>query len=214
MPTLTHENPTGGDIAPPRWPGGFDGDGRSGDPAFSRFPLSKGELGMWVLIVVIVMLFAGLSSAYIVLRGAPTWQNIALPQVLWLNTALLFVSSFTLEYAKRAVRQNSQRAVRNWIVASALLGVAFLAGQLLAWRQLVAAGVYLPTTLQSSFFYVLTALHGVHLIGGIAGFGIALSAAFRGQLQPGAHTPLKVCALYWHAMDLIWIYLFMLLILT
>jgi cytochrome c oxidase subunit 3 len=166
---------------------------------------------MWVLIAIVVMLFAGLSSAYIVLRGAPTWQNVALPRVLWLNTVLLVISSLTLEYAKRAIRKDRQGATRGWIVASALLGTAFLAGQLVAWRQLTDAGVYLPTTHHSSFFYLLTALHGIHLVGGIVGFAVALGAAFRGRLTPKKHEPLKVCAMYWHAMDVIWIYLFLLL---
>jgi cytochrome c oxidase subunit 3 len=171
-------------------------------------------MGMWVLVTIVVMLFAGLSSAYIVMRGAPNWENVSLPRVLWLNTALLVVSSLTLEAARRAVRRERQSAVRGWIAASALLGAAFLAGQLLAWSQLAAAGVYLPTTHHSSFFYVLTTVHGLHLLGGIAGFGIALRAAFRGRLTAKAHEPLKVCALYWHAMDVIWIYLFLLLILA
>jgi cytochrome c oxidase subunit 3 len=80
--------------------------------------------------------------------------------------------------------------------------------------QLRAAGVFLPNTHHGAFFYVLTALHGIHLLGGIGGFGIALRAAFRNRLSPAAHEPLKICALYWHAMDVIWIYLFLLLILA
>jgi cytochrome c oxidase subunit 3 len=90
----------------------------------------------------------------------------------------------------------------------------FLIGQLLVWRQLAAAGVYIPSTLQSSFFFVLTALHGLHLLGGIVGLSIVLVAARRGQLTPARNEPLKICATYWHFMDGIWIYLLLLLVLA
>ncbi|PYS51975.1 MAG: cytochrome oxidase subunit III [Acidobacteria bacterium] len=214
MPVITRDKPGRGAVPPPPvLPGDGGRDGSAGDYGGS-FPISKGQLGIWILLTAIVMLFAGLTSAYIVLRGLPTWQNIALPSLLWPNTAVLVLSSFTIELSRGAIRRNQLQAMRAWLVLSGLLGLVFIAGQLAAWRQLVHAGVYLPSTLQSSFFYVLTGLHGVHILGGIAGLSLVLFKALRNRLTVFNHEPLKLCATYWHVMDAIWIYLFLLLLLS
>ena len=101
--------------------------------------------------------------------------------------------------------------MKQWLGLSGVLGLAFLAGQLAAWQQLVRAGVYLPSTLQSSFFYILTGLHGIHLLGGIAALGAVLIMGFRNRLTAFKHEPLDLCATYWHFMDGLWVYLFLLL---
>src|SRR6266581_3379481 len=113
MPVLTEERlrriPP-----PPGPPGGDDGDGESGEHG-SSFPISKGQVGVWILLTAIIMLFAGLSSAYIVLRGVPSWQNIELPSLLWPNTAVLILSSFTFELSNGAVRKNQLLAMKAWL---------------------------------------------------------------------------------------------------
>jgi cytochrome c oxidase subunit 3 len=211
MPTLVEERKD--ILLPPSPPVNLGGDDGSGDPA-SSFPISKGQIGVWVLLTAIIMLFAGLSSAYIVLRGVPAWQNIELPSLLWPNTAILLMSSVALEISRRAVRRGDIQSMKRWLVVGGVLGMAFLAGQLAAWQQLVNAGVYLPSTLQSSFFYILTGLHGLHLLGGVIALGWLLSRAFNNRLSAVNHEPLKLCALYWHVMDAIWIYLFLLMLLS
>jgi cytochrome c oxidase subunit 3 len=160
------------------------------------------------------MLFAGLSSAYIVLHGLPEWQNITVPRLVWANTLILFASSIAIEFARAAVRKDHASAVRQWLGVSGVLGLGFLVGQVAVWRQLVNAGVYLSTTLHSSFFYVLTGAHALHLAGGIFGLMVVLRRAFGNQLTAANHEPLKVWALYWHFMDVIWIYCFLLLLLA
>jgi len=160
------------------------------------------------------MLFAGLSSAYIVLRGLPTWQNIAVPSLVWVNTIVLVLSSFTLESARHAMKSDKYQSVTAWIGITAALGLGFLAGQIMVWRQLVAAGVYLPSTLHSSFFYVLTGVHGVHIIGGLVGLTIIFFKATRRRLTSANQEAFQVAAMYWHFMDAVWIYLFMLLMLA
>jgi len=149
-----------------------------------------------------------------VLRGVPTWQNIELPSWLWPNTAILLLSSVAIEISRRAVRRGDIASMRRWLAASGLLGLAFLAGQLAAWRQLVNAGVYVPSTLQSGFFYILTGLHGLHLLGGVFALGFVMFRAMTHRLSAVDHEPLKLCALYWHVMDALWIYLFLLLLLS
>lgn len=212
MPVATEERRTG-IIPPPARPGtGGNGGGDDGDSG--SFPISKGQLGLWVLLTAVIMLFAGLTSAYIVLRGVPAWQNIAMPSLLWLNTAILISSSFTIGLSLTAVRKNDPLNMKRWLAVSGALGVAFLAGQLAAWRQLVNAGVYLPSTLQSSFFYVLTGVHGFHLLGGIFALGFVMMKALKDRLTAVNHEPLKLCATYWHFMDALWVYLFLLMLLS
>src|SRR6516162_10886200 len=144
MPTLVDERKEV--ILPPPPPsdsGGDDGHGDSG----SSFPVSKGQIGIWILLTAILMLFAGLSSAYIVLRGMPTWQNIELPWLLWPNTAVLLMSSVAIELSRKAVRRGDIPSMKRWLGVGGLLGLGFLAGQVAAWKQLVNTGVYLPSTL-------------------------------------------------------------------
>jgi cytochrome c oxidase subunit 3 len=212
MPTIVEQPRSGGVAPPPAWPD-VNGYGGSGDPP-SSFPISKYQIGVWILLGTIVMLFGGLSSAYIVLRGVPDWQNIEVPPVLWLNTAILLASSAAIEGARRSLRHERIGAMKLWIYAGGGFGVAFLAGQFVAWRQLVGAGVYLPSTLHSSFFYLLTGLHAVHLLGGMCAMGYVLAKAVRNRIVVGSDESLKLCATYWHFMDALWVYLFVLLVLA
>jgi cytochrome c oxidase subunit 3 len=211
MPILVEERRPG--LPPPLVPVDRGGDGDSGESG-SSFPVSKGQVGLAILLTAIIMLFAGLSSAYIVLRGVPSWQNIELPSLLWSNTAALILSSLAIELSRRAIRRNDLQSMKRWLAAGGVLGLAFLLGQLAAWRQLVRAGVYLPSTLQSSFFYILTGLHGLHLFGGIIALGLVLLMALRNRLSALRYEPLRLCATYWHVMDALWIYLFSLLLLS
>ena len=212
MPVLTEERSKR--ITPPPVPPDDGGDNGGSSDFGSSFPISKGQLAVWILLTAIVMLFAGLSSAYIVLRGVPAWQNIELPSLLWANTAILLLSSLAIDLSRRAVRRNDIPSMKRWLAGGGVLGMLFLAGQFGAWRQLVNAGVYLPSTLQSGFFYILTGLHGLHLLGGIVALGLVLSKALKNRLSAFSYEPLKLCALYWHVMDALWIYLFLLLLLS
>ena len=211
MPTIVEERRVS--PPPPAIPADRGGGGDFGDHG-SSFPISKGQVGIWVLLTAIIMLFAGLSSAYIVLRGVPTWQGIEMPSLLWANTAVLLLSSLAIEISRRAIRRNDVQSMKRWLAVAGFLGLGFLAGQLAAWRQLVNAGVYLPSTLQSGFFYILTGLHGIHLLGGIVALVIVLFMALRNRLSASRDEPLKLCATYWHVMDALWVYLFLLLLLS
>src|SRR5215510_13990335 len=213
MPVLTEDRRTGVVPPPPVTPPGGRGDDDSSNSG-SSFPISKGQIGVWILLTAVIMLFAGLSSAYIVLRGVPAWQRIELPWLLWPNTAILLLSSVAIDISRRAVRRNDLQSMKRWLATGGVLGLAFLLGQLAAWRQLVDAGVYLPSTLQSSFFYILTGLHGLHLLGGVIALGYVLSKALKNVLTAFDYEPLKLCALYWHVMDGLWVYLFLLLVLS
>src|SRR5580658_8176965 len=105
MPVLTEERRSGGIIPPPVWPDSQDDGGGNSDGEYSSFPISKHQVGLWILLVTIVMLFGGLSSAYNVLRGQADWQNIQIPSILWLNTAILLASSAAFEAARHSLRR-------------------------------------------------------------------------------------------------------------
>ena len=157
------------------------------------------------------MLFAGLSSAYIVLRGVPTWQNIALPSLLWPNTAVLLLSSITLELSQRAVRKNQLREheamARRERVCS---GWFSLPASLPRGGSLCTPVSIFHRRFRVGFFYILTGLHGMHILGGIIALGFVLiKGAKRNQLNAFSHEPLRLCATYWHLMDALWVYLFL-----
>lgn len=174
------------------------------------------RIGMWVALASILMMFTALSSAYIVrAASANDWQPLKMPRILLLSTALIVISSGTLEAARRKWKDTVKKGHRRWLLLTIALGVGFLVSQLLAWRQLVRQGVYVASNPHSSFFYLLTATHGVHLLGGLAALAylsLRKRAPQNDQLavaksQAGA----DAVTLYWHFMDFLWLYLFVLL---
>ena len=191
---------------------GFGGDGGDDSLPVPRVSGRTYQLGMWFALTGIVMLFAAFTSAMVVRRGMSfDWVSIALPGVLWLNTGMLIVSSLTLEFSRRALSQHAAENFFRWLAATVLLGLGFLGGQLVAWRELAARGVYLATNPSSSFYYVLTAAHAVHLAGGVAALGYVVLQARRMASGQKRTTALDVTAIYWHFMDVLWIYIFYLL---
>jgi cytochrome c oxidase subunit 3 len=173
---------------------------------------------MWVALAAIAMMFTALTSAYIVRAASgDDWRPLALPRILWLSTALIIASSFTFEAARRALRRGLDGAYTRWLLLTVLLGLGFLASQLIAWRQLVAQGIYVATNPHSSFFYLLTGAHGVHLIGGILALDFLLFRTWRKTVGEYAAERRLAAAdavsLYWHFMDGLWVYLFLLLFL-
>jgi cytochrome c oxidase subunit 3 len=171
---------------------------------------------MWVLLAAIVMIFVALGSAYIFLSGGAQWQPVRMPKAFILSTGLILISSATIEAARREIHhENSQRYAR-WLLATLLLGAAFVCSQLVGWKQLVGEGVYISGNPHSSFFYLFTGAHGIHLLGGMVALSyLALRAR---KLVFGVSSEKRVAAtdavsLYWHFMDGLWVALFLLLLL-
>jgi cytochrome c oxidase subunit III len=190
---------------------GFGDSGGNGGAGAWSVPAHTYQTGMLMALAAILMLFAAFTSAMVVRKGLSTdWVATALPSILYLNTLVLVASSVTLEIARRSLGSGLGKRFAVWLYATVALGIAFVAGQLLAWRELGERGVYLATNPSSSFFYLLTATHGIHLLGGI----IALAyVAFKAQsiaLGEKKRTAVDVAALYWHFMDGLWIYILIL----
>ena len=173
--------------------------------------------GVWVAIFAITMFFAAFTSALFVREGsAVDWTHLVLPPILYANTMVLLLGSLTLVMASRVVNahalldSHAVKTVMVWLIATLVLGSLFIAGQYEAWRQLAAQGLFLSTNPNSSFFYVFTGMHILHLLGGIAALVYLI-----GQLA-GSHTTFRRAAfqntaIYWHFMGVLWLYLLFIL---
>mgnify|MGYP003857645339 FL=1 len=177
-------------------------------------------MGVWLALAAVAMLFVGFTSAYLVRRQAPDWGGgLPVPPLLWVNTAVLALSSAVLEAGRRRFASGAQGAGRALALAAAT-GLAFVAGQLRVWQELSAAGVYLASNPHSSFFYVLTGAHGLHVLVGVAWLlYAAVRVARAGWAAPapagaGAQdlaAMVSACATFWHFMAGLWAFLFVLL---
>ncbi len=203
----------------PRGPNGNGSRKRNGhDSAFPdlRSSASRYRIGMWVAMAAILMMFTALTSAYIVRSAsANDWQPLKMPGILLFSTALILLSSGTLETARRKLKVASANSHRRWLLLTVALGIGFLVSQLLAWQQLARLGIYVSSNPHSSFFYLLTATHGVHLLGGLVAL-VYLSLRTRVNQENELAVVKRqgaadAVALYWHFMDILWLYLFVLL---
>lgn len=168
--------------------------------------------GMTVVLGGILMFFMALVSSFIVRKGMPNsgWRPLDVPRILWFNTLILATSSFAIARARKYHRANRNEMFRRWWLAGALLGVFFLAGQGIAWWQLMAEDILLWTNPSSSFFYVFTAAHGLYLICGIIA---SVVIGFRLPRRLSLETATEVASMYWHFMVGLWVFLFLLLLL-
>jgi cytochrome c oxidase subunit III len=183
--------------------------------AVQEYAPPPASTGVWVFVAGVSMTFAALTSALVVRKGgALEWRHFTLPYILYLNTVVLLASSATLEISRRHVATfmgGAKVATANparWLYATLSLGLLFLAGQYLAWRQLSAQGLYLATNPSSSFFYVFTAAHALHLLGGLYAITRVIRKLNHHVLR---RATLDATAHYWHFMDALWVYLLVLL---
>ena len=187
---------------------------RVGYPAIVPAKGIPSQTGIWVAVSAIAMSFAALTSALVVRQASGSdWQRFVLPRILYLDTLILMASSYTLSLSQKRFAAGSAEspALRAsgfyWLYMTLTLGLLFVAGQLLAWRSLASQGLFLATNPSSSFFYVLTAMHGLHLLGGVLGL-IYVAIRLRRNAR-NAQTSLSTASVYWHFVDLLWVYLLM-----
>lgn len=198
----------GGPLPPPG--GGHDGNGGGDDESPRRdWPATPKRYSTAIALglIAILMFFMALASAFIVLRrGSGVWGMIRFPWVLWPNTAVLLASSFTLEAARKRLAFADARGFQKFWTVTTVLGFLFVVGQLIAWRQLVAQGVYIATNQGSSFFYIFTGAHAVHLLGGVCAL-LYVSARKFSERSISRSFAAEVASYYWHFMDGLWIFL-------
>ena len=186
--------------------------GNGGGSRQWRLPNRRYQTGTWLFIAAVTMMFAGLTST-IVVRGssATDWGHTSLPAILYLNTFVLLVSTVTFEIARR--QKNSPENTENstLLYATLALGLLFVGGQLVAWKTLVERGVYLASNPSSSTFYLLTAIHALHLIGGVLVLAYLVSRMDT-MIAAKFHACLGAASLYWHFMTGLWLYILLLLV--
>lgn len=222
MATIVPEPPRIDERRGPSRPSGSIGAGgpRTPVPADGKLPAVKeyspppSSTGVWVALASIAMTFAAFTSALIVRQAALDWRHLALPRILYLNTAVLFASSFALEVARRRLgslrgtTKNQGASQTRWLYIALGLGILFVAGQYVAWAQLRSQGLYMATNPNSSFFYLLTAIHALHVLGGLGGL---VRVIYRLNHSILRKSTLDATAYYWHFMDALWVYLLLLL---
>ena len=168
--------------------------------------------GLWVFLGVASSLFVLFVSAYAMRLGLADWSPIPRPRLLMLNTAMLVAASLAMEWSVRAVRRGDHDALRQGLVASGVLTVGFLAGQLVVWQQLRDADYVVSSSAAAAFFYLFTAVHGLHVAGGLVAWARAVSRAWRGPEAAAARLGVELCATYWHYLLAVWLVLYALLV--
>ena len=169
------------------------------------------------LLLVVMMTFGGLLGAYIVVatNGEIEWKPFSLPIQIWISTAIILASSVTYHFALQAIIKDQQEKLKKWLVATTVLGAAFISSQILAWLILVREGIYLESNPYAGFFYILTAVHVVHVIGGIFALGAVVLRCWRRTFSSeeleNRQNLGNVVGWYWHAMDGLWLVIFLLL---
>jgi len=198
----------GGGNLPPAGSGGGGDDGKR-QPRHQPSP-KRYYTGIGLAIVSILMFFMALASAFLVRRGSNDWIPVHVPLLMLINTAILLASSVTLELARLRLSKNDLPGYKNLWLVTTVLGVLFLIGQVVAWRILVGQGIYLASNPASSFFYIFTGAHALHLIGGVAALVYVAKRNFD-QAQVTRSVAAEVASYYWHFMDALWLFLLALL---
>lgn len=236
LPHTTETEPDSGGRGPvPPDIARLGGDDWRNNPPGRRGPrerLKRFRVGVGLALISIFLLFVGLTSAYIVRQGSfsidehtgvvtSDWKPLTVPPILWLNTLLLLCSSVTIEFARREVFREPQvteewlglgtptrKASLPWLSITLMLGVGFLAGQYVAWRELNSQGIFLSTNPSSSFFFILTGAHALHLTGGLLVLLWAAVANLTSRPLESRQIATDSGAWYWHAMGVLWLYIF------
>ena len=189
-------------------------------PVQASFPVPAVKVGLGVFLAVATSLFALMVSAYFMRMMAGDWNSLIFPSVLWLNTGVLILSDVAMRSARRAARVADAHGVRNGLIAAGLCSFAFLAGQVWAWQQLNTSGYFatasgagaVAASPANGFFYLFTALHGLHLLGGLWVWGRTTAKVWRGAEVASVRLSVELCTVYWHYLLLVWLVLFALLI--
>ncbi|HTA28589.1 MAG TPA: cytochrome c oxidase subunit 3 [Bacteroidia bacterium] len=166
---------------------------------------------LWIGLVSIAMMFAGLTSGYIVRRQTGTWMKFDLPFTFWISTAIIIMSSITMNWCVQLIRKNSLKMLTTAVLTTLLLGIGFGVFQFISWYVLISKNIYFTGTESSasaSYLYILCALHLCHILGGLIALSVIYFKSLRRKYSADNHLGIKLCATYWHFLDGLWVYLF------
>ena len=167
---------------------------------------------LWVGIGSLLMMFAGLTSAYIVKRNLANWQTYDLPQFFWYSTIVILISSVTMYLAQKAFKQREMKKYRSLLIVTLVLGVLFIVFQVLGFQQLYAKEVTLTANVSYSFMYVIVGIHAAHVLGGLIALLVLFAKAFSKKIRIYNSVPVELVSTYWHFVDILRIYLLIFLI--
>ena len=162
---------------------------------------------LWVALGSIIMMFAGLTSAYVVKRDAPGWTTFSIPRAFWYSTAVILVSSLTVQMALKSFKEREFLRYRNLITATAILGILFVLLQWMGFRQIWDSGVTLKGSGGGQFLYIIAGLHALHVLAGVVALIVMFLRAFGSKTRSYNSVPVELMSTYWHFVDLLWIYL-------
>jgi len=170
------------------------------------------KFGLWIFMITVVMIFASLTSAYIVKKAEGDWLLIEFPQLFKLTSLLILLSSVSMHFAYIAAKRNSIRNIRIGLGITAVLAIAFSVGQYFSWGELVDQGVFFVGNPAGSFIYVFTGLHVAHLLGGLIFLLIVVKRAFAYRVHSKSMLSIEMCTTYWHFLGGLWLYLYLFLL--
>ena len=168
---------------------------------------------LWIALASIVMMFAGLTSAYIIKRNLSNWITFDLPVIFWYSTAIIIISSVTILASRSAFKQREMRNYRRWLAVTMILGIVFVVLQYFGFRELWENGFTLTRNVSFSFLYIIVGLHALHVIGGVIALIVTLIKAYSVKNKNYSPVQIDLMNTYWHFVDFLWIYLLLFLVL-
>ena len=170
---------------------------------------------LWVAIGSMIMMFAGLTSAYIVKGSLPGWSTVEVPTIFYISTAVLLLSSITIQMANKAFKERSMQQYRRMVMATLVLGIAFIVMQIAGFNQMMESGVVMRSgSGAGQFLYIIFGLHGLHVLGGVIALIVMFARAFSSRSRNYNPVSIEIAGTYWHFVDLLWIYLFVFFLVT
>lgn len=176
------------------------------------------KFALWLFMVSVIMIFGALTSAYIVRQAEGNWLDFQMPTMFWISTGIILASSFTMHWAYFSAKKDDIEKTKVAMAITVILGIAFVVGQYLGWKELVASGVYLvgrdASGVSGSFLYIISGLHGLHVVSGVIFLIFVLVAVFQLKVHSKRLAQIEMCTTYWHFLDALWLYLFLFLLLN
>ena len=170
--------------------------------------LSHAQVFVYMLLAVVTILFLFLTNAYVFRMNFEDWQPLPVPSLLWVNTCSLIVASIGMGWATRGVNNNNQNSLKTGLLVGGLFALFFLTGQFWAWQQLIAYGYLVANNPANTFFYLITALHGLHISGGVVAWIVITKKSWKTDTVESHSAQVSLLATYWHYLLLIWVMMF------
>jgi cytochrome c oxidase subunit III len=180
----------------------------------SEVQFKASKFVLWLVIVSVIMMFAGLTSGYIVRRAEGNWTLFEMPNMFWYTTVIILLSSVTIQLAYTTFKKGQTRTTGMLLFATLILGTAFLMGQWQAWKDLVAGGIYLSGNPSGSFLYIISGLHAAHIIAGLILIIYSYTGLYKNISEAKKNHRIELTLIFWHFVDILWIYLFVFLLLN